>query len=177
MERKQLKGFVLLVQRLYLSGLACQAYFLNKESHFLVHDGPCEIGSYSFLPNLKNRFMSTGITRRLVRLPSCIHPVGKEHENVTVKKELRMKTSHSVRKACLASIVGLGITFSFGTASASDCHPPKYVYKTVTVYETVRQPIVKSIVKYDHCHKAYVEKVVTYKVVQIAVEKRIRIAL
>ena len=88
-----------------------------------------------------------------------------------------MKSIVNLRNCCLAAIVACGMALSTGTVSASDCHPPQFVYKTVIIYETVRQPVVKWIIKYDHCDQPYLEKVVTYKIVQIPVEKRIRIAL
>jgi len=73
--------------------------------------------------------------------------------------------------AAVAIALGLGAT----SVLASDCHYPSYQYKTVTVYETVRKPVSEWIIKYDHCDKPYRVEVVTYRTVQVAVQKTIRV--
>ena len=77
--------------------------------------------------------------------------------------------------ACL-TFTGITMTTS-STASAGDyCHAPQYYYKTVTVYETVRKPYEHTVIRYDHCGKPYAATVVSWKLVEVPVLKRIRVA-
>jgi len=73
--------------------------------------------------------------------------------------------------AAIAITLGMGAT----SVSASDCYHPSYHYKTVTVYETVRKPVSEWIIKYDHCDKPYRVEVLTYRTVQVAVQKTVRV--
>lgn len=81
--------------------------------------------------------------------------------------------------AKLRSLVGalaLASAFMFcGAARASDCHAPRCYWKTVTVYVSVTKPCTHYVVKYDHCGKAFHAKRVTYKTVQVPVEKKVRV--
>jgi hypothetical protein len=81
----------------------------------------------------------------------------------------------NLRSFVVAAAVAFGLAFSSTTASASDCHRPDCYYKTVIVYETVRKPCVHWVIKYDHCGEPYRDRVVTYKLVQVPVEKRIKV--
>ena len=83
----------------------------------------------------------------------------------------------NVRNSLAAGTIALGLSLGTSSANASDCHQPQYYYKTVVVYESVQKPCVTWIKKYDHCDRPYLVKVVTYKTVEVAVEKRIRVAL
>lgn len=62
-----------------------------------------------------------------------------------------------------------------GAAHASDCHTPRCYWKTVTVYVSVTKPCTHYIVEYDHCGKAFIAKQITYKTVQVPVEKKVRV--
>ena len=85
-----------------------------------------------------------------------------------------------MRSRILTSIfASAAVTFGLGlgatSVSASDCQHSSYQYKTVTVYETVRKPVSEWIIKYDHCYKPYRVEVVTYRTVQTAVQKTVRV--
>ncbi len=81
----------------------------------------------------------------------------------------------SIRNAILAIVMTCGVVALSGSASAHDCHPPKYYYKTVIVYETVKTPVVSYVTKYDHCGQPYRAKVVSYKLVQVPVQKQVKV--
>ena len=82
----------------------------------------------------------------------------------------------------LRSIFGAGILVAVLAMSApsafagSHCYTPKYYYKTVTVYETVRKPYRYAYTRYDHCGKPYRSWAVKWKTVRVAVTKRIRVS-
>lgn len=82
----------------------------------------------------------------------------------------------NVRNLLAAGAIALGMAIGTSSVNASDCHQPQYYYKTAVVYETVQKPCVSWVKKYDHCDRPYLVKVVTYKTVEVAVEKRIRVA-
>ncbi|MCA9030590.1 MAG: hypothetical protein KDA66_07270 [Planctomycetaceae bacterium] len=76
----------------------------------------------------------------------------------------------------LATALVLGtLAFASGNASASNCHSTRCYWKTVTVYETVLEPCVHYVTRHDHCGKPYQVKVVSYKSVQVPVQKRIKV--
>ena len=61
-------------------------------------------------------------------------------------------------------------------ASAGDhCHAPRYYYKNVTVYESVRKPYEYRVVKYDHCGDPYVVTRTAWKTVQVPVTVRVKV--
>jgi len=72
-------------------------------------------------------------------------------------------------------VVAAGLGLGSTAVSASDCYHPSYQYKTITVYETVRKPVSEWVVKYDHCYKPYHVEIVTYRNVQVAVQKQVRV--
>ncbi len=87
--------------------------------------------------------------------------------------------SYYVRNLLATGAVVLSLAVGTTTANASDCDPPQsqVYYKTIVVYETVQKACIHWITKYDHCDQPYRVKVVTYKSVQVPVEKRIRVAM
>ena len=60
-------------------------------------------------------------------------------------------------------------------AAASDCHAPRCYYKTIVEYKAVRKACVDYVTRYDHCGKPYLDKVVTYKIIQVPVERVIKV--
>jgi len=81
----------------------------------------------------------------------------------------------SARNLFAAALVMGTMALAGGTASASDCHAPRCYWKTVTVYVSVEQPYVHYITKYTACGHPYQVKVVTYKTVQVPVQKRVKV--
>jgi len=62
------------------------------------------------------------------------------------------------------------------TALAGDsCHAPRYYYKTVAVYESIRKPYEHTVVRYDHCGDPYAVTLTAWKTIQIPVTKRVRV--
>ncbi len=85
---------------------------------------------------------------------------------------------HLLNLRALAASVTLTamILMTSSTASAaSDCHAPRYYYKNVTVYESVRKPYEYTIVKYDHCGDPYAVTRTAWKTVQVPVTVRVRV--
>ena len=81
----------------------------------------------------------------------------------------------ALQKLALAAVCFGGLSLAGGAVQASDCYTPKCYYKTVIAYETVQKPCIHWVVKYDHCGKAYREKVVTYKTVKVLFEKVVKV--
>ncbi|MDA1230841.1 MAG: hypothetical protein O2856_08710 [Planctomycetota bacterium] len=74
-----------------------------------------------------------------------------------------------------AALMG-GILMASSTASAGDyCHAPRYYYKNVTVYESVRKPYDYAVVKYDHCGAPYLVTRTAWKTVQVPVTVRVKV--
>lgn len=77
-----------------------------------------------------------------------------------------------VASAALTAMILMGSS----TASAGDsCHAPRYYYKNVTVYESVRKPYEYKVVKYDHCGDPYVVTRTAWKTVQVPVTVRVKV--
>ena len=79
-----------------------------------------------------------------------------------------------IRKLMFVAMVSAGISLGSGVTNASNCHHPHVYYKTVIVYQTVRQPVVHWVTRYDDCGLPYRAKVATYKRIQVPVHKRVR---
>ena len=73
------------------------------------------------------------------------------------------------------AIAGAALIGSSTASAGGYCHAPRYYYKTVTVYESVRKPYEYNVVKYDHCGDAYLVTLTAWKTVQVPVAKRIRV--
>jgi hypothetical protein len=87
---------------------------------------------------------------------------------------MRRFSMPGILAACLTLTALMNPT---STASAGDyCHAPQYYYKTVTIYETVRKSCKHNVIRYDHCGKPYAATVVSWKLVEVPVLKRIRVA-
>jgi hypothetical protein len=80
----------------------------------------------------------------------------------------RVLAASLVMAGCLA--VG-----SPSASASSNCYVPQCHYKTVTVYENVRKPCVHYVTKYDHCGTPYRAKVVTWKIVRVAVTRQVKV--
>ncbi|MEQ9408154.1 MAG: hypothetical protein RIK87_10535 [Fuerstiella sp.] len=80
--------------------------------------------------------------------------------------------SRTLKAIVLAGILSTGIAAS-GSAQASGCHLPPRHQKIVTVYETVRRPVVSWVVKYDHCGQPYRTRVISWQTVRIPVRKTV----
>ncbi|MEZ6056948.1 MAG: hypothetical protein R3C01_09600 [Planctomycetaceae bacterium] len=81
----------------------------------------------------------------------------------------------STRNLFVAALVTGTMAFASGTASASGCHAPRCYWKTVTVYVSVEKPCVHYITKYTSCGRPYQVQVVTYKTVQVPVQKQVKV--
>ena len=84
-----------------------------------------------------------------------------------------------IRRAFSTLFAAAVVAGAMGVATpeiqASDCHQPQCVWKTVTVYESVTKPFVSYVTKYDHCGKPFQVKVVSYKTIQVPVQKLIKV--
>ena len=80
-------------------------------------------------------------------------------------------------RTLVASVALTGmILMGSSNASAGDyCHAPRYYYKNVTVYESVRKPYEYTVVKYDHCGDAYRVTRTAWKTVQVPVTVRVKV--
>ena len=77
-----------------------------------------------------------------------------------------------VAAVALTGVILMGST----TASAGDyCHAPRYYYKTVTVYESVRRPYEYTAINYDHCGDPYAVTRTAWKTVQVPVAVRVKV--
>ena len=80
-----------------------------------------------------------------------------------------------ISRKCVAPLVLAGLLIA-GTATAGSYHhTPSCHYKTVTVWVTVKKPVVH-YVKYYDCGRAYRKRIVRYETVRIPVTKKIRVA-
>jgi len=70
-------------------------------------------------------------------------------------------------------LAGATMIGSSSVSAGDSCHAPKYYYKTVTFYETVRKPYEYSVVKYDHCGDAFLVTLTGWKTVQVPIPKRV----
>jgi hypothetical protein len=76
--------------------------------------------------------------------------------------------------AASVALTGM-ILMGASTASAGDsCHTPRYYYKSVTAYESVRKPYEYTLVKYDHCGEPYAVTRTAWKTVQVPVTVRMK---
>jgi hypothetical protein len=78
----------------------------------------------------------------------------------------------------LAASVALTGMILMGDSTASagvSCHAPRYYYKNITVYESVRRPYEYTVVKYDHCGDPYVVTRTAWKTVQVPVTMRVKV--
>lgn len=48
-------------------------------------------------------------------------------------------------------------------------------YRIVTSYETRREPYLCSVIRYDHCGRAYWATVVEYRTIRVPVQKLVRV--
>ena len=80
----------------------------------------------------------------------------------------------TIKTVAVAAVVMGSMAFATG-AQASDCHQPRCYWKTIVVYQSVQKPCVSYVTKYDHCGKPYSVRVVTYKTIQVPVEKQIKV--
>ena len=84
---------------------------------------------------------------------------------------------HLLNLRTLVAAVALTGVILMGSATVSagdSCHAPRYYYKTVTVYESVRKPYEYTVVKYDHCGDPYEVTRIGWKTVQVPVAVRVK---
>ena len=87
-----------------------------------------------------------------------------------------MRTLISLKSLTVAAALALATAFSGSLASAGDyCHAPRYVYKSVTVYETVRKPYEYVVTKYDHGGKPYHVTRTGWKTVPVPVIRKVKV--
>ncbi len=79
------------------------------------------------------------------------------------------------RLVAVAMAITCASMFAGASARASDCYSKPPAYKTIVVYEMVEVPYVTYVTKYHPCGTAYRVKVVEYRTVKVAVEKRVKI--
>lgn len=81
----------------------------------------------------------------------------------------------TMRNWLVATMLALGTTLAASDASATDCHVPRYYWKTIVTYETVREPVRHWVTKYDHCGKPYRVSVTVWETVRVPVEERVKV--
>ena len=87
-----------------------------------------------------------------------------------MSKLLNLRTLIVTLTLAAAAVVG------HSNASAGDhCHAPRYYYKTVTVYETIRKPYEYTAIKYDQCGQPYHVTLTGWKTVHVPVTRMVRI--
>lgn len=90
-----------------------------------------------------------------------------------------MPTIRNLRtRAASAVTAAILLVSGSGAFAGNYCHAPytpQCYYKTVTVYETVKQPCVHYVTKYDHCGEPYYAKIVTWKTVKVPVQKQVKV--
>jgi hypothetical protein len=87
-----------------------------------------------------------------------------------------MRTFITLKSLTVTAAVALAVAFSGSLASAGDYHhTPRCVYKSVTVYETVRKPYEYVVTKHDHCGKPYHVTRTGWKTVQVPVTVRVKV--
>jgi hypothetical protein len=93
-----------------------------------------------------------------------------QKEERTMSKLLNLRTLIATLTLAAAAVVG------HSSVSAGDhCHAPRYYYKTVTFYETIRKPYEYTAIKYDHCGQPYHVILTGWKTVQIPVTRQVRV--
>jgi len=90
--------------------------------------------------------------------------------------DVNMMSLIRVRSLLVAGLVAGCLTLS-GNANATDCHTPKYIVKTVTVYVDVEQSYTAHVTRYDHCGTPYQVRVTRHKTVSVPVVKQVRVYL
>jgi hypothetical protein len=82
-----------------------------------------------------------------------------------------------VLRTLLASIAMTGIVLMASSAAFGDdsCHAPRYSYKNVTIYESVRKPYHYTVVKYDNCGVPYTVTRTAWKTVRVPVAVRVKV--
>ena len=73
------------------------------------------------------------------------------------------------------ALTGMMLLGSSSGSAGDYCHAPRYYYKTVSVYESVRRPYEHTLIRYDHCGDPYAVTVVSWKTVQVPVAMRVRV--
>ena len=87
-----------------------------------------------------------------------------------------MRNFLNVRTLVASVALTAMILMGSSNASAGDyCHAPRYYYKNVTVYESVRKPYEYTVVKYDHCGDAYRVTRTAWKTIQVPVTVRVKV--
>lgn len=87
-----------------------------------------------------------------------------------------MRNLLNLRNLVASAVLAGGIMMGSSTAFAGDyCHAPRYYYKTVTAYESVRKPYEYTVVKYDHCGDPYEVTRTGWKTVQVPVAVRVKV--
>lgn len=82
---------------------------------------------------------------------------------------------HFALRSLLCSAVVTAGLFATGTASAGDCHVPRYYWKTVISHRYIDEPFTHWVTKYDHCGKAYRVQVTSYRTVKVPVESHVKV--
>lgn len=89
---------------------------------------------------------------------------------------LIMRTFITLKSIAMTAAVAVAFAIAGSSAWAGDpCDPPRYTYKMVTVYETVRKPYDYVVKKYDHCGKPYHVTRTGWKNVRIPVVRKIKV--
>lgn len=81
----------------------------------------------------------------------------------------------SIRVGVVVALAGVGLLASTGVATAGDCYVPRFTWKTIITYETVRRPVNVWVTRYDHCGRPYRTQVTTWETVRVPVEERVRV--
>lgn len=72
-------------------------------------------------------------------------------------------------------LMGMVVVTSPAATADGPCSDQRVYYKSVTVYETVRQPREYRVVRYDHCGTPSVTTVTVWKSVRVPVTRRVAV--
>ena len=91
-------------------------------------------------------------------------------ENAMLRNHQRLRLT--VRTAAL---VAAALVSSAGVTRASDSCGPRTTWKTVVTYQTIPQPAVHWVTRYDACGRPYRVPVTTYRTVTVPVVRQVKV--
>lgn len=81
----------------------------------------------------------------------------------------------ALRRGLIALLIGAAVAGGSARAQGLEDGEGGRSYRTVIVYETVKVPQVRYVMKYGHCGRACRVRQVTYRAVRVPVEVRVPI--
>jgi hypothetical protein len=88
-----------------------------------------------------------------------------------------MRRFLNLRSLFAFAVVAGGLAFTNAATAAGYGHAgvPHCTWRTVVVWQTIEEPVIDWVIRYDHCGRPYREKVVTYRTVRVPVEKLVKV--